>query len=107
MHGFLARHYAGWRAATLRKILEIQGLMRLLMKRRNTGKPWSSEEKIKVVGHLKEISKTVPLLLLFCLPGGSLFLPLFSYLVDRRKERRLATETADHASATETIGRQR
>jgi hypothetical protein len=81
--------------------------MRLLMKRRNTGKPWSSEEKIKVVGHLKEISKTVPLLLLFCLPGGSLFLPLFSYLVDRRKERRLATETADHASATETIGRQR
>lgn len=106
MYGIIARHFAGWRAAALREILEVQGLMRLLMKRRNSKKPWSAEEKIKVVGHLKEISKTVPFLILFCLPGGSLFLPLFTYLVDRRSMRRLANEAADPAAA-QTIQRQK
>jgi len=63
--------------------------MRLVMKRRNTGKAWTAAEKAEIVGHLKEISKTVPLVLLFCLPGGSLLLPIFASLVDRRRTRRM------------------
>jgi len=101
MLGMIAHLVAGWRAALLGEILEVRGLMRLLMKRRNGRSPWTPEEKAQLTGHLKQISKTVPVVVLFCLPGGSLFLPLLAFLADRRKTRRL--ETPDEHAATDVV----
>src|SRR5436190_7387381 len=85
----IRRLCAMWRTAALQHILEIRGLMRLLMKPRNSQKPWTTEEKAQIIVHLKEISKTIPLLALFCLPGGSLLLPIFASLLDRRRAQRM------------------
>jgi hypothetical protein len=76
------------RAAMLREALEIRGFMRLLTKRRNTGEPWTQEEKAEIKAHLKSLSQFVPLLLVFSLPGGSLLLPLLALALDRRGKRR-------------------
>jgi hypothetical protein len=88
---------ATWRAAALHEILEVQGLMRLLMRARNTHRKWTSEEKVEIAAHLKEISKTIPMLVVFCLPGGSLLLPIFASLVDRRRTRRILSASSGHA----------
>jgi hypothetical protein len=68
--------------------------MRLLMKRCNTQTTWTAAEKAEIIGHLKEISKTVPMVALFCLPGGSLLLPIFASLLDRRRTRRIEPEAS-------------
>ncbi|HEY3302285.1 MAG TPA: hypothetical protein VGL70_01980 [Candidatus Binatia bacterium] len=76
------------RAAILREALEIRGFMRLLTKRRNTGERWTKEERAEIKAHLKSLSQTVPVLLVFSLPGGSLLIPLLALALDRRKKRR-------------------
>ena len=91
---------ATWRAAALQEVLEVRGLIRLVMKPRNIGATWTAAEKAEIIGHLKEISKTVPMLALFCLPGGSLLLPIFASLLDRRRRRRLQAD-AYHAESGE------
>ena len=72
----------------LKEVLEIKGLMQLLMKNRNTGEKWTKEEKKRIKTHLKSISKLVPVLIIFLLPGGSLFLPFLAQILDRRKVKR-------------------
>jgi cob(I)alamin adenosyltransferase len=72
----------------LEEVLAVKGLMQLLMKQRNMNQKWSKEEIKEIRKHLKNISKVVPALLIFLLPGGSLFLPLFAEILDRRKTRR-------------------
>jgi len=72
----------------LSEVLEIKGLMQLLMKHRNTGQKWTKEEIKQIKGHLKNISKIVPMLIIFLLPGGSLLLPFLAEVLDRRKTRR-------------------
>jgi hypothetical protein len=91
----MKRICATWRAAVLQEVLVIRGLMRLLMKPRNTRATWTVEEKTEIVAHLKEISKTLPLLALFCLPGGSLLLPILAAFLDRRRTRRLEPEASE------------
>lgn len=73
----------------LKEVLEIKGLMQLLMKYRNTGQKWTNEEKKEIKIHLKNISKVVPVLIVFLLPGGSLLLPFLSEVLDRRKSIRI------------------
>lgn len=73
----------------LKEVLEVKGLMQLLMKYRNTGQKWTREEKKKIKMHVKNISKVVPVLLIFLLPGGSLLLPFLSEVLDRRKSIRI------------------
>ena len=90
----IKRLCATWRAAALQEVLEIRGLMRLLMKPRNTEATWTAAEKAELIGHLKEISRTLPMVALFCLPGGSLLLPIFVSLLDRRRIRRLEPEAS-------------
>jgi len=68
--------------------------MRLLMKPRNTRQTWTAAEKAEIIGRLKEISKTLPVVALFCLPGGSLLLPIFTVLLDRRRTRRIESEAS-------------
>ena len=73
----------------LAEILAVKGLMYLLMKNRNTGEKWSREEKMEIKKHLRNISKVIPIIIVFLLPGGSLFLPFLAEILDRRKKRRL------------------
>ncbi len=77
-----------WRICALQEISEVRGLLKLLMRPRNTGERWTAQERKQIVQHLKAVSKTIPMLVLFSLPGGSLFLPAFVFLLDRRRTRR-------------------
>lgn len=70
----------------LKEVLAVKGLMYLLMKNRNTGEKWTKEEKREIKNHLKIISKLIPIIIVFLLPGGSLFLPFLAELLDRRKK---------------------
>lgn len=72
----------------LGEVVEVQGLMRLLMKHRNTGKRWTGDELREIRKHLKEISKIVPLVVIFLLPGGTILLPFLAEVLDRRKAPR-------------------
>jgi hypothetical protein len=85
---FFEKFCGNWRIAALRQISEVKGLLTLLMRPRNTGRRWTADEKKQIVEHLKAVSKTLPMLVLFSLPGGSLFLPVFAFLLDRRRIRR-------------------
>ncbi len=75
--------------AILMEVLSIKGLMQLLMKTRNTDEKWTREERKEIKGHLKNISKIIPAVALFSLPGGSFLLPILAEAIDRRKTRRL------------------
>ena len=72
----------------LEEVLAVKGLMQLLMKQRNMNQEWTKDEIKEIKKHLKNISKVVPALLIFLLPGGSLLLPLFAEILDRRKIKR-------------------
>jgi hypothetical protein len=76
--------------AILMEVLSIKGLMQLLMKIRNTDEKWTKEEKKEIRTHLKNISKIIPAVAIFSLPGGSFLLPVLAEALDRRKIRRLA-----------------
>jgi len=76
------------KAFILEEVLAVKGLMQLLMKPRNTDQKWTREEKREIKIHLKNISKLVPALIIFLLPGGSLLLPFLAEVLDRRKSRR-------------------
>jgi len=76
------------KAFILQEVLAVKGLMQLLMKYRNTGEMWTKEEKKEIKKHLRDISKMVPVIVIFLLPGGTLLLPLLSEVLDRRKTKR-------------------
>ena len=66
----------------LKEVLEVRGLLDLILKHRHSGKAWSREEKAEIKLHLKRISKTVPVVLIFLLPGGSILLPFLAETLD-------------------------
>jgi len=76
------------RAFILAQVLDVKGLMQLLMKNRNTGETWTPEEVRQIRAHLKGISRMVPVILVFLLPGGAFLLPLLAEVLDRRKQLR-------------------
>ncbi|MEW6740968.1 MAG: hypothetical protein ACOYU2_08885 [Nitrospirota bacterium] len=88
MPNFIKRLIASNREFILNEVIEVKGLMQLLMKHRNTGQEWTKEEKKKIKVHLKNISKVVPAVVIFLIPGGSLLLPFLAEVLDRRKEGR-------------------
>ncbi len=85
---YIKRLITGNREFILKEVLEVRGLMQLLMKHRNTGLPWTREEKRELKGHLRGISGAVPVMAVFFLPGGSLLFPLLAEVLDRRKHKR-------------------
>lgn len=85
---FLKHRLASHRNLILSNVLAIQGLMRLLMKVRNSGEPWSPEERREIRSHLRSIARLVPILIVFLLPGGLLFLPILAEILDRRSKPR-------------------
>jgi hypothetical protein len=78
------RHLRKQREIILGQVLEIQGLMQLLMKPRNTNQPWAPEELGRIRAHLKALVWLVPSLLVFLLPGGLVLLPILAEVLDRR-----------------------
>lgn len=85
---FMKRLITSNRAFILQEVLAVKGLMHLLMKNRNTDQPWTKEEKKEIKQHLRNISKMVPVIIIFILPGGTILLPILAEILDRRKEKR-------------------
>jgi hypothetical protein len=69
----------------IKEVLEVRGLTHLLMKCRYSGQHWTKEEKKEIKAHLKNISKAVPIVTIFLLPGGSLLLPFLVEVLDKRE----------------------
>ena len=89
LKGYIKRLVISNKEFILKEVLAAKGLMQLLMKPRNTSQKWTAEEKREVIIYLKRISKTIPVVVIFCLPFGSLFLPILIEMLDRRKVKRL------------------
>lgn len=75
----------------LRELLATRGLMLLLMKNRN-GSAWTEEEKAELLRQLRALSRLSPYLLFLLLPGSALFLPLYAWWLDRRRQDRDASK---------------
>lgn len=84
----LRRNLYKQRDLILRQALAMQGLMRLLMKPRNTGQPWTARENHRIRRHLRILALSVPTLFIFLLPGGLLLLPILVEILDRRRTNR-------------------
>ncbi len=82
---FLKRRLAAQKQLILPQVLAIQGLMRILMKVRNTGEPWTAQERREIRMHLRSLAWLAPILFLFIVPGGSFFLPILAEVLDRRR----------------------
>ncbi len=85
---FLKRRLASHKKLILSHVLAINGLMRLLMKVRNTGDPWTPEERREIRNHLWHLAGLVPILTVFLLPGGTVLLPILAEVLDGRSAPR-------------------
>lgn len=68
------------------RLAQANGLLKLLMKRRN-GERWTAEERAEL---RRGLSKLSPYLLPLLMPGGFLMLPVMAWWVDRRHRKRNA-----------------
>lgn len=85
---YLIRLFASNKEFILKETVAVNGAMKLLMKNRNTGEPWTREELAQLRRHFLRLSLIVPALLIFILPFGSIILPVLAEMLDRRKEPR-------------------
>ena len=85
LKALVRRHLCKQREFILTNVLEVQDLMRLLMRPRNSGLPWSRDEVGRIRAHLKTLARLIPALVVFLLPGGLLLLPVLSEVLDRRQ----------------------
>jgi hypothetical protein len=91
-----------WRTRMHGRLAGIESLVAVLMKRRN-GQPWTREERAFLRAELAAMARYVPALLLFLLPGSVVLLPLYAWLLDRRRGAR--EESARPVVAGPQIGR--
>ncbi len=75
--------------ATRLHLANIHGLMQLLTKARR-GMPWSTEDRMALLAHLRCMGKALPAFGVFSLPGGMLLLPLLAVFLDRCRSRKAA-----------------
>jgi hypothetical protein len=68
---------------------QFNGFMMLLMKQRNTGVKWTKTERGQLKDYLKRVSFYIPVLFIFLLPFGMLFIPILAEILDRRKSARM------------------
>ncbi len=66
----------------------MHNFMMLLMKQRNTGNNWTTEDIAKIKSHLIHLVLYVPALIIFLLPFGFFLLPVLAEIMDRREELR-------------------
>jgi len=75
------------------EISQINGLIAILMKRRNGGQ-WTEEERAILKRNLRALSNLSPYLFPLIMPGGVLMLPLLAWWLDcRRKARKDKAES--------------
>jgi len=77
------------RAHMLKEMSQMRGLLRLLMKQRN-GYRWTDDERQQIREHLRSLAKMSPYVALFLMPGGLLLLPIMTWWLDRRRQKRIA-----------------
>jgi hypothetical protein len=94
IRSFLKRQLLKNRALFFREAERISGFLYILMKQRNSGGPWTPEEKREIKRQLKYLAMYIPILVIFLLPGGSLLIPFLAEVMDRRKTPRPRASTA-------------
>lgn len=80
------------KALLLHETYKMNDFMGLLMKGRNAQYTWTKEEKKILQAHLWRLSSYIPVLIIFCLPFGSLLFPLLAEILDRRRNRRASAK---------------
>jgi hypothetical protein len=73
-----------YREAILEEIQSVRDLMALLMK--GTKKKWSKDELQEIKAQFAQLSKKVPVLMVFLLPGGLVLLPILVEVLERRRK---------------------
>lgn len=71
----------------LEEATQMRDLMPLIMKQRN-GYKWTAEDRKQIRTKLRRLSKLSPYLIPLLLPGGFLMLPVLSWWMDRRRQKR-------------------
>jgi hypothetical protein len=74
-----------WRAEAHARLSGAREVVRLLMKPRN-GAPWSTDERDRLRQELRALARVAPIFVLVVLPGGKLLLPVYAWLLDRRRD---------------------
>ncbi len=85
---FIKARIAKHRDLILREGDHLSDFMKILMKRRNDGGPWTGEEKDRLKSYLRRLSLYVPVLVVFLLPFGMFLLPILAEVLDRRAQGR-------------------
>lgn len=84
----------------LAQVTNVEGLMQLLMKQRN-GIPWTADDKVRLLAHLRVLAGSVPALAVFAFPGGALLLPALAFFLDRRRRKKRGAVTTSAAPSAE------
>ena len=79
----------GLRSHLRTEVLRIEGLIAILMKRRN-GDDWTPQDRAFLQSEFRRLARATPAFLIFLLPGGALLLPLYAWFMDIRGARRVA-----------------
>jgi 16S rRNA G527 N7-methylase RsmG len=69
------------------ELSQVQGLIPMLMKRRNGGQ-WSAEDRIILQRNLRSLSSLSTYLIPLIMPGGILLIPVLAWWLDNRREKR-------------------
>lgn len=93
-HAFLLRKLAAMRTLhdthklyIRTELSQVNGLVHVLMKRRNGGK-WTNEERTMLQRNLQAMRNLSPYLIPIVMPGGLLLLPLLAWWLDNRRKQR-------------------
>lgn len=86
LKGILAKY----RTRIRKEAHSVNDLMALLMK--GTQRKWTKGELKEIRFHLMDLSKNIPAIMVFLLPGGLILLPLLVELLDRRQKARAGSE---------------
>jgi len=85
---FIKRTISKNKSLILRESQGMHNFMILLMKQRNTGIDWTTDDIKKIKSHLIHLALYVPVLIVFLLPLGFFLLPVLAEIMDRREEIR-------------------
>lgn len=85
----------------LEEATQMRDLMPLIMKQRN-GYKWTAEDRKQIRTKLRRLSKLSPYLVPLLLPGGFLMLPVLSWWMDRRRQKRGSIMKQPEAEKSDT-----
>jgi hypothetical protein len=94
-----------WRRSVFTRLARVEGFVRVLMQPRN-GQPWSAQDRAFLRSEMRALARWVPAFFIFLLPGGLFLLPIYAWLLDRRRGAtlRLAEEDGRGGGAATPAG---